>query len=43
MIRVTNVGSKVILQTEITKSNTQPKFKKLYVRYDAQKLDSWGV
>ena len=27
MIRVTDVGSKVILQTEITEPNTQPKFK----------------
>ena len=31
MIRVTIVGSKVILQIEITESNTQPKFKRLYV------------
>nr|XP_023915885.1 uncharacterized protein LOC112027447 [Quercus suber] len=29
MIRVTDVGSKVILQTEITKPNTQPKFKRM--------------
>ena len=42
MIRVTDVGSKVILQTEITKSNTQPKFKKLYVRYNAQKVGFLG-
>ena len=35
MIRVTDVGSKVILQTEITKPNTQPKFKRMYVRYNA--------
>ena len=31
MIRVIIVGSKVILQIEITESNTQPKFKRLYV------------
>ena len=38
MIRVIDVGSKVILQTEITKPNTQPKFKRMYVRYNAQKV-----
>ncbi|XP_065633827.1 uncharacterized protein LOC112010702 [Quercus suber] len=38
MIRVTDVGSKVILQTEITEPNTQPKFKRMYVRYNAQKV-----
>ena len=35
MIRVTDVGSKVILQTENTEPNTQPKFKRMYVRYNA--------
>ena len=35
MIRVTDVGSKVILQTEIIEPNTQPKFKRIYVRYNA--------
>ena len=35
MIRVTDVGSKMILQIEITKPNTQPKFKRMYVRYNA--------
>ena len=35
MIRVTDVGSTVILQIEITKPNTQPKFKRIYVRYNA--------
>ena len=29
MIRVIDVGSKVILQTEIIKPNTQPKFKRI--------------
>ena len=38
MIRVIDVESKVILQTEITKPNTQPKFKRMYVRYNAQKV-----
>ena len=38
MKRVTNVGSKVILQTEITEPNAQPKFKRMYVIYDAQKV-----
>ena len=32
MIRVTDVGSKVILQIEITEPNTQPKFKRMCVR-----------
>ena len=35
MIRVTDVGSKVILQTKITEPNAQPKFKGMYVRYNA--------
>ena len=42
MIRVTNVGSKVILQTKITKPNTQPKFKRIYVRYNTQKVGFLG-
>ena len=42
MIRVTDVGSKVILQTEITEANTQPKFKRMYVRYNAQKVGFLG-
>ena len=42
MIRVTDVGSKVILQTEITEPNTQPKFKRMYVRYNAQKVGFLG-
>ena len=42
MIRVTDVESKVILQTEITKPNTQPKFKRMYVRYNAQKVGFLG-
>ena len=42
MIRVTDVGSKVILRTEITEPNTQPKFKRMYVRYNAQKVGFFG-
>ncbi|XP_050280545.1 uncharacterized protein LOC126721538 [Quercus robur] len=42
MIRVTDVGSKVILQTEITEPNTQLKFKRMYVRYNAQKVGFLG-
>ena len=42
MIRVTDVGSKVILQTEITEPNTQPKFMRIYVRYNAQKVGFLG-
>ena len=38
MKRVTDVGSKVILQTEITEPNTQPKFKRMYAIYNAQKV-----
>ena len=38
MIRVIDVGSKVILQTEIIEPNTQLKFKRMYVRYNAQKV-----
>ena len=42
MIRVTDVGSKVILQTEITERNTQLKFKRMYVRYNTQKVGFFG-
>ena len=38
MIKVTDVGSKVILQIEITEPNTHPKFKRMYVRYNAHKV-----
>ena len=38
MIRVIDVGSKVILQIEIIEPNTQLKFKRMYVRYNAQKV-----
>ena len=42
MISVTDVGSKVILQTEITEPNTQPNFKRMCVRYNAQKVGFLG-
>ena len=38
MIIVINVGSKVILQTKITEPNAQPKFMRIYVIYNAQKV-----
>ena len=38
MIIVIDVGNKVILQTKITEPNTQPKFMRIYVRYNAQKI-----
>ena len=37
MIRRTDVGSKVILQTEIEDEKAQPNFKRMYIRYNAQK------
>ena len=42
MVRVIDVGSKVILQTEIIEPNTQLKFKRMYVRYNAQKFGFLG-
>ena len=42
MIRRTDVGSKVILQTEIENENAKPKFKRMYNRYNAQKVDFLG-
>ena len=38
MIRRTDVESKVILQTKMEDENAQPKFKRMYIRYNAQKL-----
>ena len=35
MIRRTEVGSKVILQTEIKNENKEPKFERMYIRYNA--------
>ena len=42
MIRRIDVGSKVILQTEIEDENAQLKFKRMYIRYNAQKLGFLG-
>ena len=32
----------VILQIEMEEENAQPKFKKMYIRYNAQKLEFFG-
>ncbi|XP_075670003.1 uncharacterized protein LOC142639750 [Castanea sativa] len=42
MIRRTNVGSKVILQTEMENENVEPKFRKMYIRYNAKKFGLLG-
>ena len=42
MIRRTNVGSKVILQIEMENENAKPKFKRMYIRYNAQKVGFLG-
>ena len=42
MIRRTNVGSKVILQIEMKNENAKPKFKRMYIRYNAQKIGFLG-
>ena len=39
MILRTDVGSRVILQTEMENENAEPKFKRMYIRYNAQKVD----
>ena len=38
MIRLNDKGSRVILQTEMKDENAQPKFKRIYIRYNAQKV-----
>ena len=35
MINTVDKGSKVILQTEMTDETSQPKFKRMYVRFNA--------
>ena len=35
MIRMTDVGSKVILQTKMENENVELKFKRMYIRYNA--------
>nr|XP_023915130.1 uncharacterized protein LOC112026669 [Quercus suber] len=42
MIRLNDKGSRVILQTEMEDENAQPKFKRIYIRYNAQKLGFLG-
>ena len=42
MIRRTDVGSKVILQTEKENENAESKFKRMYIRYNAQKVGFLG-
>ena len=42
IIRLNDKGSRVILQTEMEDENAQPKFKRMYIRYNAQKLGFLG-
>ena len=42
MIRLNDKGSWVILQTEMKDENAQPKFKRIYIRYNAQKVGFLG-
>ncbi|XP_030958619.1 uncharacterized protein LOC115980526 [Quercus lobata] len=42
MILRTDVGSRVILQTEMENENAKPKFKRMYIRYNAQKVGFLG-
>ena len=42
MILRTDVGSRVILQTEMDNENAEPKFKRMYIRYNAQKVGFLG-
>ena len=42
MILRTDVGSRVILQIEMENENAEPKFKRKYIRYDAQKVGFLG-
>ena len=38
MIRLNDKGSRVILQTEMEDENIWPKFKRMYIRYNAHKV-----
>ena len=38
----TDVGSRVILQIEMENENAQPKFKRMYIRYNAQNVGFLG-
>ena len=42
MIRLNDKGSRVILQTEMEDENEQPKFQRMYIRYNAQKVGFLG-
>ena len=42
MINTVDKGSRVILQTEITDETSQSKFKKMYVRFNTQKVGFLG-
>ena len=42
MIFRTDVGSRVILQTEMENENAEPKFKRMYIKYNAQKVGFLG-
>ena len=42
MIRLNDVGSRIILQTEMENENSQPKFGRMYIRYNARKVGFLG-
>ena len=42
MIRLNDKGSRVILQIEMEDENVHPKFKRMYIRYNAQKVGFLG-
>ena len=42
IIRLNDVGSKVILQTEMKNENSQPKFRRMYIRYNTHKVGFLG-
>ena len=42
MIRLNEKGSRVILQTKMEDENAQPKLKRMYIRYNAQKVGFLG-
>ena len=42
MIRLNDKKSRVILQTEMEDEYAQPKFKRMYIRYNAQKVGFLG-
>ena len=42
MIKLRDKGSRVILQTKMKDENAQPKFKRMHIRYNAQKVGFLG-